>query len=161
MTGFQRGDGTVRRSATRASGRPSRDVVVALDERHHFARDELDVLTAERPRRVRIAVVCDRQVFARPLRSSVVDADDHERRNPALRDQPVDRFSDSPGVPPERTRRIEQVLPVVQIQNRQGRRADTAWWAHDGDASAGLKIFTVENVDVQRSHYRSAEPALD
>jgi hypothetical protein len=74
---------------------------------------------------VRIPVVFHRQVFARPLRSSVVDADDHQRRNPALRYQPSDRFSDSPGVPPERARRIEQVLAIVQIQNRQGRRAVT------------------------------------
>ena len=53
-------------------------MVVALNERDHFAGDELDVLAAERPPGVWIAIVFDRQVLARTARLAVVDPDDHE-----------------------------------------------------------------------------------
>jgi hypothetical protein len=100
-------------------------VIVPLDERDHFACHELDVLAAEWPPRVRIAVVFDRQVLARTPHFPVVEADDQQRRDPALSHQPRDRFGDPPGVAGERARRVEEILPVVQIQDRNGRRAVT------------------------------------
>ncbi len=66
---------------------------------------------------MRIALVFDRQVLAGAPHFPVVDADDENRRDSPLADQPVHGLGDTPGVAGERTGRVEEVLPVVEIED--------------------------------------------
>ncbi len=74
---------------------------------------------------MRIALVFDRQVLAGASYFPVVDADDEDRRDSPLADQPVHGLGHTPGVAGERTGGVEEVLSVVQIQD--GRRFLGAW----------------------------------
>ena len=58
-----------------------------------------------------------RHIFAHPSPGSVVDADEDHRRDHAFADQAIARFVDLPVDARERSRRLEQVLAIVQIED--------------------------------------------
>src|SRR5712691_3842957 len=57
-------------------------------------------------------------VLAQPVLARVIDSDDNHRRHRALADQPVRRFVYLPLDSSERSARLEQILPVIQIKHR-------------------------------------------
>ena len=92
-----------------------------LDERDDLTGHELHVLPPQRLARVRVALVLDRQILAGAPHLAVVDPDDEERGDALLGDQVVDGFRDPPGVAGEGASGVEEILPVVQIQDRRRR----------------------------------------
>ena len=121
-----------------------------LDERDDLACHELHVLPTQRPARMRVALVFDRQILPGAPHLAVVDPDDEERGDALLGDQVVDGFRDPPGVAGEGASGVEEILPVVQIQDRRRRCARApSCRTKDGDAAAGAEMFALENVDVQ------------
>jgi hypothetical protein len=140
---IERRDGSVRRSAE-AGGRRARDRWIrARDERHQFAGDKLRILASERAARERVAQVFDRQILPRAAHLSVIDADDEDGRDAAAADEKLGRLGDAPRITRERTLRLEQVLAVVEVENRVTIAVEPAPEARrqpDGDAAMGPEV---------------------
>ena len=81
----------------------------------------------------------------------MVDSDNQKRRNRSLPHQPIHRFLDVPWHTAERARRIEEVLPVVQLQDGVRRRAGLSAppRAQYRDAPRRLQIAALDDVNVQ------------
>ena len=130
---------------------PPRHRIRALDERDHLARHELDVLAAHRPARERIALILDRKVLAGAPDAAVIDPDDHHRRDHPLAKEPVGRLAYPPRLPGKRPRRIEEVLPVVEIEHRNGSAIVLVVpepRSEDGDATTNSEIIAVNRMDI-------------
>jgi hypothetical protein len=87
------------------------------------------------------------RVLADAIAAGVVHANDDERLDRAVRDQPIRRLRNAPVVARVRASRIEQVLAVVENQARQviaARRRVASWIADargeiDGDVAIMLE----------------------
>ena len=84
---------------------------------HQLVGHECRVLGGERIAREGIAFVFDRKVFTAAAQLAVIDPDDDDRRNYAALDEPAAVSATRHVTPVYDARRVEEVLPVVEVQH--------------------------------------------
>ena len=114
----QRHEAAQGRSADAGRGAIRSDAVVRSDEGHELADDHQAVAVGFAAAHLLVLVV---GVFRKAVLAGVVDADDEERFDFAGFDGVVGVFADLPGTAGDkRCARVEEVLPVVHVENGVG-----------------------------------------
>ena len=97
--------------------RTAGNAVPLIDEGHYFAQQKIRISLALGPHNGRMKRPVG-QILSGALLLRIIDAHDDQRRNPAFANQTSSSFIGLPVNPYVRSRGIEQILSVVEIEHR-------------------------------------------